>query len=293
MKTLSNENITIQVSEHGAELTSIVAGGNEYLWQADPRFWARHSPVLFPFVGRVWNNTYRYKGREYSMGQHGFARDMDFQLSYEEDNAVVYSLESNEQTMEKYPFHFVLEIGYRLKGNCIEVLWNVQNTGDEVLPFQIGAHPAFYYRDLDLMSDDRGYLDFGPGHRRLEYICPVEKGCVSHQSHTLDLPDGKMSVTTSTFACDTYIFENSQLKRIALLDKQQRPYLALTFQSPLVAVWSPSAACPDVPFICLEPWYGRCDSVGYTGSLAKREWMQLLSPGKSFNASYTIELLDI
>ena len=127
MKTLSNEKVTIQLSEHGAELTSIVAGDNEYLWQADPKFWARHSPVLFPFVGRVWNNTYRHEGKAYPMGQHGFARDMDFQLSYEEEDAVVFSLESDEQTFAKYPFRFVLEIGYRLKGNCIEVMWNVQN----------------------------------------------------------------------------------------------------------------------------------------------------------------------
>lgn len=293
MKTLSNDKITIQISEHGAELTSIVAGDNEYLWQADPKYWARHSPVLFPFVGRVWENTYRHEGVAYSMGQHGFARDMEFQISYEEDNAVIYSLESNEETWAKYPFKFVLEIGYRLKGNCIEVLWNVQNTGDDVLHFQIGAHPAFYYRDLDVMSDDRGYLDFGKEHRKLHYICPQQKGCVSETLHTLEPVDGLMPVTTSTFACDTYIFENSQLKRIALLDKQKKPYLALSFQSPLVAVWSPSASFPDVPFICLEPWYGRCDQVGYTGELKDRDWMQHLQPGKSFNASYTIELLDI
>ncbi len=293
MKTLSNEKVTIQLSEHGAELTSIVAGDNEYLWQADPKFWARHSPVLFPFVGRVWNNTYRHEGKAYTMGQHGFARDMDFQLSYEEEDAVVFSLESDEQTFAKYPFRFVLEIGYRLKGNCIEVMWNVQNTGDTTMHFQIGAHPAFYYRDLDVLSDERGWLDFGKGHKSLQYICPVEKGCVSPETHTLQLPDGVMPLTTTTFACDTYIFENDQLQRLVLLDKQRKPYLGVSFRTPLVAVWSPSATHPDVPFICLEPWYGRCDQVGYEGELKDREWMQHLAPGKCFHTSYTIELLDI
>lgn len=110
MKTLSNDFITIQISDHGAELTSIVANDKEYLWQADPKFWGRHSPVLFPQVGRVWNNVYRHEGKEYQLGQHGFARDRDFQLTYEEDNAVIYALESDEESLKVYPFPFILQI---------------------------------------------------------------------------------------------------------------------------------------------------------------------------------------
>lgn len=105
MKTLSNDYITIQISDNGAELISICANETEYLWQADPKYWGRHSPVLFPIVGRLWNNEYRYEGKTYSMGQHGFARDMEFQLTYEEDNAVIYTLESNSDTLKVYPFH--------------------------------------------------------------------------------------------------------------------------------------------------------------------------------------------
>ncbi len=292
MKTLSNDKVKIQVSEHGAELTSIYANETEYLWQADPQFWARHSPVLFPFVGRVWNNEYRHQGVSYPMGQHGFARDMDFQLTRETEDTVTYTLESNEETLKKYPFPFRLEIGYRLQDNRIEVLWSVENTGTEAMYFQIGAHPAFYYRDLDTTSADRAFLDYGSP-AELEYITPVEKGCVSPQRHTLHLPDGLQPVDTHTFDCDTYIFDNSQLRKITLTDKQRNPYLSLTFDTPLVAVWSPSAVRPDVPFICLEPWYGRCDQVGYDGELKDREWMQTLQAGQRFDASYTITLEDV
>ena len=90
MKTLSNDKISIEIANHGAELTSIMANEQEYLWQCDPKYWGRHSPVLFPIVGRVWDNQYKNEGAIYKLGQHGFARDMDFQLTYEEDNAVVY-----------------------------------------------------------------------------------------------------------------------------------------------------------------------------------------------------------
>lgn len=293
MKVLSNDKVGIQVASHGAELVSIWANGTEYLWQADPRYWARHSPVLFPIVGRVWNNVYRCGGKEYTLSQHGFARDMDFQPTYEEENAVIYTLESNEDTMKVYPFPFVLEIGYRLKGNRIEVMWSVQNTGDQVMDFQIGAHPAFYYRNLDVQTDERAFLDFGSGTKQLEYISPAEKGCVSDKRHTLKLQDGLMDINSHSFDCDTYIFENSQVKKITLMDKLKRPYVSLEFNSPLVAVWSPSAVHPDVPFICIEPWYGRCDKVGYHGDFKDREWMQHLEPGKSFDAGYSIILEDV
>ncbi|WP_300728687.1 aldose 1-epimerase family protein [uncultured Bacteroides sp.] len=293
MKTLSNDVVSIQIADSGAELVSICANGTEYLWQADPKFWARHSPVLFPLVGRVWNNEYRHEGKTYSLGQHGFARDMEFQLTYEEENALIYTLESNEETLKVYPFKFVFEVGYRLKGNHIEVMWSVQNPGDENLYFQIGAHPAFYYRDLDLATQERGFLDFGKKISTLEYISPAEKGCVSDKRRELFLNEGLMELTSQTFDCDTYIFDNSQVKKVTLLDKEKNPYISIECNSPLLAVWSPSAAHPDVPFVCLEPWYGRCDKVGFNGEFKDREWMQCIAPDKSFTAGYTIILEDV
>ena len=123
METISNSVLTVGVSEHGAELQSIQKNGKEYLWQGDTRFWGRRSPVLFPIVGRVWEDTYRYAGNSYRMGQHGFARDMEFTLVSEKDDEVRYRLVSNEETLQKYPFPFCLEIGYRIQGKQIEVIW--------------------------------------------------------------------------------------------------------------------------------------------------------------------------
>ena len=154
MRSLSNQYLTIRVADHGAELSGIVANatGKEYLWQADPAFWKRHSPVLFPIVGSVWEGKYRQDGATYSLSQHGFARDRDFTLVHESENELRFALESDERTREVYPFDFRLEIGYRLEGNRIEVLWRVVNTGDRTAYFQIGAHPAFYYPNYDLAA---------------------------------------------------------------------------------------------------------------------------------------------
>lgn len=125
MKTLSNQQLSIQVSEHGAELCSIKCNNREYLWQADPVYWKRHSPVLFPIVGSVWENQYRHNGHTYLLTQHGFARDMDFQLTDESDNELCYQLTDNEETHAKFPFPFLLRIGYRIEGKRIDVMWKV------------------------------------------------------------------------------------------------------------------------------------------------------------------------
>ena len=194
MKILSNDKITVQITDHGAELASIMANGNEYLWQGDIRFWGRRSPVLFPIVGRLWNNQYHHEGETYELGQHGFARDCEFQLTYEEENSLVFSLESNEDTLKLYPFPFILQIGYRLRDNRLQVIWNVENTGDREMHFQIGGHPAFYYRDLDLNTKQRGFLDFGQKHLLLHYLTPAEKGCVKPEHQELRLPDGIMEL---------------------------------------------------------------------------------------------------
>ena len=292
---LENGRFLMQVEEKGAEITSLYdkAREKELIWDGDPAFWARHAPILFPHVGRTFGDVLRIGNRQYASTQHGFARDRVFKADKVGDGQACFTLRHDEETMKKYPFPFVLEIGYRLKGNRIEVMWSVQNTGNETMYFQIGAHPAFYYRDLDPVTNERGFLDFGKNKKTLEFVFPTEKGCTPEKRETLTLNEGMLELTPATFQCDTYIFENNQLKKITLTDKQKNPYLSLEFESPLVAVWSPSVAHPDVPFVCIEPWYGRCDTVGYHGEFKDRRWMQVLEPDKSFEASYSIVLEDI
>ena len=290
MKTLSNQQLTIQVAEHGAELSSIVANatGKEYLWQADPAFWKRHSPVLFPIVGSVWNKEYRHEGNVYPLSQHGFARDMDFTLVSESENEVRFVLKSSEETLKVYPFPFVLEIGYRLTGNQIEVLWKVKNAGDKTMHFQIGAHPAFYYPNYVEDQPDRGYFKFDV-RTGLTYRALAEKGCVGDEVRPVPIDaEGYLPLNVHTFDIDTFIIENSQVKRVDLLDVDKQPYLSLTFTAPLVGLWSPPTK--NAPFVCIEPWYGRCDRVNYKGEYSQRDWVQHLEAGATFDASYTIEI---
>jgi len=288
MKTISNKQLTIQVSPHGAELCSIVANGKEYLWQADPAFWKRHSPVLFPIVGSVWENEYRNEGIPYTLTQHGFARDMEFTLISEKEDEVRYRLVSNEETLQKYPFPFCLEIGYRIQGKKIEVMWEVKNTGDKEMYFQIGAHPAFYWPEFDASNSERGFFRFDK-ENGLKYILISEKGCADPSTeYSLELTDGLLPLDTHTFDKDALILENEQVRKVTLYNKEKLAYLSLHFNAPVVGLWSPPAK--NAPFVCIEPWYGRCDRAHYTGEYKDKDWMQHLQPEEIFQGGYTIEI---
>ena len=291
MQTLQNEILTVEISEHGAELQSIRNASAEYLWQGDPAYWGRRSPVLFPIVGSVWEKRYRVAGQEFELGQHGFARDMDFVLVSQTENEVRYRLESSEETLAKYPYPFVLEIAYKLHGNKVDVIWDVLNPSSEKIYFQIGAHPAFNYPDYSTEHKERGFLSFGNA-QGLECIRIKEKGCVDAETkYPLELPaDGLLPIASDTFdVIDTIMLEDSQIDEVAMYRADRTPWLKVTFDAPVVGIWSPPGKV--APFICLEPWYGRCDRAGYEGDYREKDWMNSLAPGETFHSVYTLEVL--
>lgn len=224
------------------------------------------------------------------MGQHGFARDMDFTLVSGSDAEVRYRLESTHETLAKYPWPFVLEIAYRLHDNKLDVVWEVENPGEEDMYFQIGAHPAFLYSDYDPQTSERGFLSFDES-EGLQCIRIKEKGCVDAETkYPLEVPaDGLLPVTRETFdAIDTIMLQDSQIRKVTLHRTDASPWLSLSFDAPVVGIWSPPAK--NAPFICLEPWYGRCDRAGYEGDYRDKDWINRLAPGERFSSIYTVEI---
>lgn len=289
MQALSNGILTVSVSEFGAELQSIKKNGHEYLWQGDPAFWGRRSPVLFPIVGSVWEKKFRVNGKEYEMGQHGFARDTEFTLASETHDEVWYRMESSESTLQVYPWHFILEVGYRLHENSLDVMWKVTNTGSDEMFFQIGAHPAFNYPDYDPQKPERGFFVLDRKDT-LQCIRIKEKGCVdAGVKHPLVLEDGILPLNRKTYdEIDTFILEDGQVSEVALLRPDKSPYLTVSFNAPVLGLWSPPGK--NAPFVCIEPWFGRCDRANYDGEFKDRDWVNCLASAETFSASYTITI---
>jgi len=312
MEILNNGTLSIAVKNHGAELSSIKCRGREYLWQADGEFWARHSPVLFPIVGSVWNKEFRSHGKVYGMGQHGFARDMDFEFVSKTDNEIWYRLCSNEATLEKYPYPFVLEIGYRLgegeKAGEVQVIWRVTNPADEEMYFQIGAHPAFLWPGLSDAaisagtaamkeelgrSRERGYFRFGLN-GGASSVLPKSVigagGCYDPALSSEDILDAEsmLALDTSSFDHDALVYENGLVNEVTLCGEDRAPYLSLSFNAPVVGLWSPPGK--NAPFVCIEPWYGRADSCGYDGPYEQKPWINRLGGHRTFAGGYTIKV---
>ena len=288
MEELRNQQLTLRISEHGAELQSIQdATGKEYLWQADEKYWPRHSPLLFPIVCGLWENTYRIDGFGYRMERHGFARDMDFTLIKKTPERVTFALHDSPATHRAYPYHFNLAVTYRLEGNVIHVIWHVENTDHNEIHFQIGGHPAFNLPDIAEGEPMHGILKFS-GEESLERLVGNVGGCIRPGRFALDTEQGYWAFTEKSFDEDAIILDKSQVNKISLLDKQRKPVVTVSFKSPAVGIWSPFGK--NAPFVCIEPWYGIHDTVGYQGDFRQKHLMNHLQPGASFMAEYTITI---
>ena len=301
--TIENEKLKIQVSDHGGELISIIKKetGQEYIWNADAAYWGRHAPVLFPIVGGLKNKTYRYNKKEYILGQHGFARDMEFELASKAECEIWHRLCSNESTKEIYPFDFELETGFRLFQNQVIVLWRVQNRSTKEMYFSIGGHPAFFCPPVMKEESEPGFdccgqrtkceilfegvsvlntrmLESGLAAASLEQL-KLEKKIVGGKQY------GGIFVTEDLFDRDAYIIEEHQTREVALAGPDGKIFLAVKFDAPLFGLWAPKK---NAPFVCIEPWYGRCDGVDADQVLENKAYINRLEPGQVFNKNYHI-----
>ena len=287
-QVVENEKLLVEITPAGAELTRICdkESGQEMRWEGDPAVWGRHSPILFPFVGKSYENQYHLDGAVYSIGQHGFARDMVFELVSETETEVWYGLSDTEETRKKYPYAFRLEVGYRLEDAAIHVMWRVKNPGAEQMYFMIGAHPAFRTPAGCTIYDYT--FDFHRG-GKLHFQSPDDDGYRDpSMDGELDAGEGQVPLVKGFFDhTPTYIFDGGQLEAVSLL-AAGKPYVTVECKGfPYMAVWTVEKTHP---FVCLEPWYGRCAEKGFEGDLKEREGVQALPAGEEFSAEYVIRV---
>ena len=287
LHTVQSKDLRITVSDSGAELMSIedILTGKQYLWHGDAAYWGRRSPVLFPIVGSLKDKEYKYNGKSYPMSQHGFARDMEFVMTEHTVDSIWFALEANEETGKKYPFQFRLEIGYQLQGRELKMMWKVTNEDKKTMFFSIGGHPAFMCPIGGEGAQTDYYLVFD-NKEKLTYSKLSNNGLIETEGHVLDTQGGCMKIDAHLFDEDALVIEGKQAKKVALAGPDKKPYLTVVFDAPLFGLWSP--AKKNAPFVCIEPWYGRCDKEWFNGMLADREYGNELRPGKVFEAEYTI-----
>ncbi|SEQ70985.1 Galactose mutarotase [Lachnospiraceae bacterium NE2001] len=287
---LENMYLKVTINQQGAEVASILSkeNGQQYLWNADEKYWKRSSPVLFPIVGSLADGKFTVDGKDYPMSQHGFARDMEFKMIKQPDGKkIIFKLDYNEETMEKYPFPFSLEIEYNLDGYKLTCKWRVTNLDKKPMYFQIGAHPAFMCPLKSKEKQSEYFLNFDTD-KELTYSLLSKNGLVEKEGNVLANDGGLVAIDEKMFDNDALIFEGSQVTKVSLCKPDGMQYVTVGFDAPLFGLWSPAGK--GAPFICIEPWYGRADKEGFDGDISEREYVNKLAGHSIFEAEYYIEI---
>lgn len=279
--TISNKKLSITINHKGAELISLKTKIREYIWEGNPEYWGKHSPILFPIVGTLKKNSYNHSDKVYQLSRHGFARDMVFNLIDATEDQVIFSLQSDEVTKEVYPFDFELQILYTLKNSELLVTYKVFNKGCDAMFYSIGGHPAlalpnpFESYSLQFESDDT------------LISCELENDLLSDKTNEIKLSKNQLPLTYSLFEKDALIFKKMPSKQIQLLENNEA-ILNFKFNDfPNFGIWTKINA----PFICLEPWVGYSDVLTASGSIAEKEGIQMLEADTSKEYSFSIEIL--
>jgi galactose mutarotase-like enzyme len=287
MATIKTDEIEVEAATKGAELRSIKSGGLEYLWQGDPAFWPRRSPLLFPIVGGLPGGSYSYAGRTYAMGNHGFARDLEFRLTSQEPRSLRFELTSDKASLAIYPFRFRLAVSYVVRGATLEVGYEVVNADDKRMPFSIGAHPAFR---APLLPDERRE-DFDLVFERPETVD-------RHYLNSDNLRSGESEpflrgasgapVTPKLFERGAIVLKDHVSRKVSLRSRVSGRFVEVSFPDfPQLGIWSPKGNCP---FVCIEPWFGVMALAGSTQELERKEAVLFLEPGAAFRSAYAIRV---
>ena len=288
MITIENDYLRASFLTKGAEWRSFQekVHGREFLWQADPAFWGKSAPVLFPIVGSLKNGEYEYQGQKYKLPRHGLARDREFRIKEQEAWRVVFVLDSDEDTRKVFPFDWSLEIEYRLWKRVIQTTYRVINKGSGELLFSIGAHPAFQlplYGNEDGTFED-GFLDFEQNEPLTRWLLD-DQGLLSGETRPLPHAGKVLMATRALFAEDAVVMKTLRSSRIALRQRDASMALSMEFPGfPYFGVWT----APGAPFVCLEPWCGITDSVTSSGKLEEKEGINRLEAGATFTRSFAV-----
>ncbi len=288
--TLENEFLRLTVDTLGAQMMSLKRGGTEYLWQGDPQYWADRAPTLFPFIGRLTNNSYKFRGKTYPMTIHGFAAQAEFAPVEQGSDYVVLSLSSSIASLVIYPFDFTLDITYRLVKSTVEVTCAVRNSGQDTMPFGIGGHPGFR---VPIWEGER-FEDYC-----LEFSTPCQPDRVgftpqvflSGHDEPYPLEEGtRIRLRHDLFDEDAIILKN-MCREVTLSSEKSQYFIKVSYpQMNYLGIWHWPKT--DAPYVCIEPWTSLPARQDVIEEFSCKSDLIHLLPGKLYENTWTITIGD-
>ncbi len=278
---LKSGDCTAKIISMGAELKSLTVGGRELMWRADPAFWGKTSPLLFPMIGTLKDGKTIINGAEYRISKHGFARDLEFVPEIANGSSAQFSLEQNNYTKEMFPFDFKFTVRYTLKEDGLAITYRVRNNSGTDMPFCIGAHPAF--------ACDGDMRDYRLEFAKLETAaCPLynlETGLHEENNRTPLLnEENVLPLSHELFYKDVCYFDAPRSRSVTLFDKENRGIRVDFPDFSSLGIWQ----AKDAPFLCIEPWCGSADFDDCTGIFADKRGAIVLPPEQEKAFTYSI-----
>lgn len=292
---LDNGSIVVTISEHGAELISVKnkESGLEYMWEGDPAIWGRHAPNLFPIVGRLKGDRYKYRDKTYFMTQHGFARDNEFDLVEKTASTARFRLTDSEETRAIYPFHFQFDILYRLtEQDTLGIVYIVTNIDRHDIFFSVGGHPAFRVplsiegseEENDSFTDYYVNVDPRRTYQQAKLVGPhLDNNIEGYFDAHIPL-----RLRRDDFKDDAIILRLDENPTSLVLSKRTESHgVTMHLQNAkYVGIWTPYAK--EAPFVCIEPWWGVADTVDADGDITHKFAINKLAPAQTFTGSYSL-----
>lgn len=279
---LDNGTISVAINPLGAELSSLRDGNEkEYLWQGGAE-WVRRAPVLFPIVGRMTGDVLEHDGQSYPIGQHGFARDQEFQVQLVSASEAVFSLRENHETLEHFPFPFALDIRFSLEGERLGVLTTVTNTGTQSFSASLGEHPGFIWPLSDEAPRSAHSLEFSRNEDAP--IRRISDGLLLAEPQPTPVVGRTLSLDENLFAADAVIFDRLDSRSVRY-SAPGTPSITVDFVDfPILGVWSKAPG----KFVCIEPWFGMTAPLGFAGEYSRKPGQFTLESGETRSFAHGI-----
>lgn len=288
MKTIENDQLLVQIHEKGAEVREVLdkESGRHYMWSGDPAYWGRVSPVLFPIVGRLMNDQYKIDDQTFELTQHGFLRDVNFDLYEETKHTVTFQYESRGRHVKQYPYEFTARIRYELLENGLKISWEIDHDGEDTMYFSIGGHPAFRIPLVEGEQTSDYSLTLTPFTEHLPVQYELRNSLVREKEKGIQLEP--IQLRPELFQHDAMIF--SHINRVSLTSGAGHGVEVDLTRFPFVGIWSPydQEKGTMAPFVCIEPWYGIAEREGTNGQYKEKFGIQTLEKNETFHAAYTI-----
>jgi galactose mutarotase-like enzyme len=289
MYTIENDMLRVQINPMGAELSSLFnkTNGLEYIWSGDALYWGKKSPVLFPIVGTLKNNQYFFNGKSYPMNRHGFAREKMFTVVSHSANSIHFELQSDEHSLQVYPFQFNFSLIYTLSSTSLSVCYQVKNKGNEGMYFSVGGHPAFRLPLTDKLVYDDYYLSFNK--IELAGRWPISpEGLIESTSVPLLENCNDLKLSKSLFYKDAIVLKHLESDEVQIKSDLHQGGVSFSFEGfTYLGIW----AAKDANFICIEPWCGIADSVESIQVLTQKEGIEYLNAGEVFERTWRVTTL--